>query len=126
MWKAGGTKQEILRKIETEALLHQHINRQAALVQSDLKWFATGLSHSTIFAILRFVGFPELWITFYKNYLQPMLNLSPVSDEATPRGPRMRQRGLPMAHAAEKLIGELVLFFMDLAVNHEAESLLYR
>lgn len=124
--KSGGTKQELLRKLAAEALLHQHIHGQAALVQSDLKWFATGLPHSTIFAILRFVGFPELWITFYKKYLQPMLNLSPASDGTTPRGPRIRQRGLPMAHAAEKLIGELVLFFMDLTVNHEAESLLYR
>jgi hypothetical protein len=124
--KSRSTKQELLRKLAAEALLHQHIHGQAALIQSDLKWFATGLSHSTIFAILRFVGFPEHWIAFYKKYLQPMLNLSPASDEATPRGPRMRQRGLPMAHAAEKLIGELVLFFMDLAVNHEAGSLLYR
>ena len=121
---SGGTKQELLRKLATEALLHQHMHGQAAIVQSDLKWFATGLSHNTAFAILRFIGFPESWITFYKKYLRPMLNIS--RDDATPTGPRMRQRGLPMAHAAEKLIGELVLFFMDLAVNHEAGSLLYR
>ena len=31
-----------------------------------------------------------------------------------------------MAHASEKLLGELVLFFMDLAVNRETGVLLYR
>jgi hypothetical protein len=31
-----------------------------------------------------------------------------------------------MAHAPEKLIGELVLFFLDIAVNQESNLLLYR
>jgi len=123
--RAGSTQQQLLRKLATEALLHQHLHGEVALVQSDLKWFATGISHTTVFALLRFVGFSEPWITFFKKYLQPMLNLSPSREEGA-RGPRQRLRGLPMAHAAEKLIGELVLFFMDFAVNREAGSLLYR
>ena len=31
-----------------------------------------------------------------------------------------------MAHSLQKLFGEVVLFFIDLAVNQEAEMLLYR
>lgn len=124
--ESGNIKQRLLRKLATEALIHQHLHGEAALIQSDMKWFATGISHTTVFAILRFVGVPEPWIAFYKKYLQPTLNLSPAADEHTTRGPRTRVRGLPMAHAAEKLIGEFVLFFMDFAVNHHAGLLLYR
>ncbi|KAI8955217.1 hypothetical protein F4801DRAFT_378900 [Xylaria longipes] len=40
--------------------------------------------------------------------------------------PRIRQRGVPMAHAPEKLIGEMILFIMDLAVNKATGMLLYR
>ncbi|GLI80254.1 hypothetical protein PoHVEF18_008607 [Penicillium ochrochloron] len=40
--------------------------------------------------------------------------------------PRKRRRGIPIAHASEKIIGELILFYMDLAVRHETGVLLYR
>ena len=123
--KSSSTQQKLLRKLATEALLHQHLHGEVALVQSDLKWFGTSISHTTVFSLLRFVGFSETWIAFFKKYLQPMLNLSPSTEEGT-RGPRKRLRGLPMAHAAEKLIGELVLFFMDFAVHRESGCLLYR
>lgn len=124
--QSGNIKQQLLRKLAAEALIRQHLHGEAALVQSDLKWFATSISHTTVFAILEFIGVPKPWIAFYKKYLQPILNLAPASDEHTTRGPRQRLRGLPMAQAAEKLIGELVLFFMDFAVNRQTGSLLYR
>ncbi|KAI0457312.1 hypothetical protein F5B21DRAFT_501685 [Xylaria acuta] len=40
--------------------------------------------------------------------------------------PRIRQRGVPMAHAPEKFTGEMILFIMDLAVNKATGMLLYR
>jgi hypothetical protein len=47
-------------------------------------------------------------------------------DGRTQTGPRMRQRGVPLAGAMAKLMGELVLFFMDMTVNRESGMLLYR
>ena len=76
--------------------------------------------------MLRFVGVSEDWIVFFKKFLEAPLNLSPVSDESNRNEVRIRKRGVPMAHALEKFIGELVLFFIDLAVNQEAGTLLYR
>ncbi|KAL4785013.1 hypothetical protein BJX76DRAFT_325774 [Aspergillus varians] len=48
------------------------------------------------------------------------------SEGRTPKGPQTRKRGVPMAHASEKFIGELILFFMDYAVNRRSDLLLYR
>ncbi|KAI9036036.1 uncharacterized protein KD926_002515 [Aspergillus affinis] len=119
-------KQHLLRKVATETLLHRALHGEAAAIQSDLKWYGTSLSHSTIFTIMEFVGFPQRWITFFRKYLESPLNMDQSCSGREPRGSRTRKRGLPIAHASEKLLGELVLFFMDLAVNRQTGMLLYR
>ncbi|KAK8001945.1 hypothetical protein PG991_014167 [Apiospora marii] len=119
-------KQALLRTLATEALLSQAQHGEAAVVQSDLQWYATGLPHSTIFAVMRFFGFSEKLINFYKKVLEAPLNISPATDGAEPKGPKTRRRGVPMAHATEKFIGELVLFVLDMVVNQESGLLLYR
>lgn len=119
-------KQALLRTLATEALLSQAQHGEAVVVQSDLQWYATGLSHSTIFAVMRFFGFSDKLINFYKKVLEAPLNISPASDGTEPKGPKTRRRGVPMAHATEKFIGELVLFVLDMAVNQESGLLLYR
>ncbi|MBE3047259.1 hypothetical protein IMZ48_33005 [Candidatus Bathyarchaeota archaeon] len=117
-------KQQLLRTLASEMLVHRTLHGEAAVVQSDLQWYATGLSHSTIFSVMRFFGFPEKMIAFYRKVLEAPLNMAPA--DGSPGGPRTRRRGVPMAHATEKFIGELVLFVMDLVVNRETGMLLYR
>ncbi|KAL2816514.1 hypothetical protein BJX63DRAFT_387564 [Aspergillus granulosus] len=119
-------KQRLLRKIATETLVQRYIYGEAAVVQSDLRWYATGLPHSTIFAVMSYIGFSEDWISFFRKYLASPLNMDKSSEGRTPVGPQIRQRGVPMAHSSEKFIGELILFFMDLAVNSTTGLLLYR
>ena len=124
--KPGNIKQQLLRTIAAETLLHRQLYGQAAVIQSDLKWYATGLSHDTIFAVMRFVGFSDNWISFFRKYLESPLNMDKSFEGREQKGAQIRRRGMPMAHASEKLLGELVLFFMDLAVNRETGVLLYR
>ncbi|OJJ07536.1 hypothetical protein ASPVEDRAFT_142329 [Aspergillus versicolor CBS 583.65] len=119
-------KQELLRKVATETLLQRRIYGEAAVIQTDLRWFGTSIPHSTIFAVMSYIGFPEKWIAFFRKYFAAPLNMDQSSTGRTPKGPQTRQRGMPMAHASEKLIGELVLFFMDFAVNSRTGMLLYR
>ncbi|KAK1991365.1 hypothetical protein LX36DRAFT_735741 [Colletotrichum falcatum] len=119
-------KQFLLRTLATEIMIQQSFHGEAAVVQSDLKWFGASLSHTSIVAVMRFFGFPENLIAFYKKVLEAPLNLSPSSDSLSASKPRTRRRGMPMARAPEKLIGELVLFVMDLAVNQETGLQLYR
>ena len=117
-------KQKMLRTLASELIVHRELHGEAAVVQSDLQWYATGLSHTTIFAVMRFFGFSEKVIAFYRKVLEAPLNMEPA--DGVSKGPRTRRRGVPMAHATEKFIGELVLFVMDLVVNRETGMLLYR
>ena len=120
-------RQQLLRQLATELHLRRALDGEAAIVQSDFQWFGTALPHSTIIAVLRFVGIPEDWITFFIKFLEAPLNMAPVSDDpSASHQVRIRKRGVPMAHALEKFFGELVLFFLDLTVNQEVGTLLYR
>ena len=74
---------------------------------------------------MRFIGVPEVWTAFFTKFLEAPLNMGPALENSTP-GVRIRKRGIPIAHALEVFFGELVLFFMDLAVNQESSMLLFR
>ncbi|KAK2059035.1 hypothetical protein LY76DRAFT_605043 [Colletotrichum caudatum] len=76
--------------------------------------------------VVRFFGFPDNLVAFYKKVLEAPLNLGPSSESLSANKPRNRRRGMPMARAPEKLIGELVLFVTDLAANQETGLQLYR
>ncbi|KKK24022.1 hypothetical protein AOCH_002786 [Aspergillus ochraceoroseus] len=119
-------KQQLLRKIATETLIYRSIHNEAAVIQSDLRWYATGLAHSTVFAAMSYVGISQSWINFFRKYLASPLNMDMSAEGRAPMGPRIRKRGVPMAHSSEKFIGELILFFMDLTVNRKCGLLLYR
>lgn len=119
-------KQKLLRTLATEAIVHRTLYGEAAVVQSDLQWYATGLSHTTIFTVMRFLGFSERLVSFYRKVLQAPLNMVRTPGASPTGEPKIRQRGVPMAHAPEKLTGEMILFVMDLAVNRATGMLLYR
>lgn len=113
-------KQLLLRTLATEALLHRSLDGEVAVLRSDFRAFGNSLSHSTIFAVMRFIGYHDDWISFFTKVLEPpldMLDGSPI---------RPRKRGLPLANVVEKLLGEVVLFFMDLAVAQNDGMILYR
>lgn len=118
-------KQQLLRLLASEVHLHTFLNGECAVVQSDFQWFGAALPHSTIYAVLEFAGVDQEWIAFIRRFLEAPLDMSPVLGNKISAG-RIRKRGTPMAHALEKFIGELVLFFMDLAVNQQGGTLLYR
>ncbi|KAL9110704.1 MAG: hypothetical protein Q9187_008013, partial [Circinaria calcarea] len=118
-------KQQLLRQLATEIHIGRSLDGEVAVIQSDLEWYATGLPHSTLSAVMRFIGVPEVWTAFFTKFLEAPLNMGPALENSTP-GVRIRKRGIPIAHALEVFFGELVLFFMDLAVNQEASMLLFR
>lgn len=67
-------KQLLLRTLATEVLMRRSLDGEVAVVQSDFQWFATGIAHSTVFAVMRFLGFQEEWITFFRKVMEPPLN----------------------------------------------------
>ena len=121
--KSGlGIRQVLLRQVATDVLLDKSLKGKIAVVQSDLQWYATGLPHSTLFAIMKFWGIPEDWMNFFKKFAQAPLRM----DEASGSEVRIRRRGIPITDAFEKLFGECVLFAMDVAVNRSTGMTLYR
>ncbi|CEJ93620.1 hypothetical protein VHEMI09199 [[Torrubiella] hemipterigena] len=118
---ATGTRQKLLHEMATDVLVAKKLHGQVAAIQSDLQWFGTALPHTTLVALLEFAAVPDKWIAFLLKFLRAPLNMGDG------KGVRERERGIPMAHSLSLFFGELVLAFMDLAVNKEADGvLLYR
>lgn len=116
-------KQQLLRHLASEVLIKSKLYGDVAVVQTDLQWYATGIPHSTIFAVLRSAGLPPKWLTWIRKYLEVPLTMDASGGGS---GVRKRVRGIPMSHALEKYLGEIVLVFLDLAVKKEAGILPYR
>lgn len=123
--KSSPIKQQILRRLAADITLGKNVNGEVAALQGDLQWFAPGLPHSTILAVLRFYGVPEFWLEFFSKFLRAPLNMSAGLD-GTAGQVQVRERGTPIASAMAVFLGELVLFGMDLAVNDASGLLLYR
>ncbi|KAL6720915.1 hypothetical protein ACLMJK_000014 [Lecanora helva] len=117
-------RQQLLRTIGTEVLVNCHINHSVAVVQSDIQWFATSTSHAAVDMMLKFFGVPDLWTKFFRRYLEAPLRM--VDLEGKSANVRTRKRGVPINSIFQKWFGELMVFTMDLAVNQEANMLLYR
>ncbi|KAI4272982.1 MAG: hypothetical protein LQ337_004941 [Flavoplaca oasis] len=117
-------RQKLLLQIASELLIHRAQHGAVAVVQSDIQWFYTSLSHTTIFTVMRYFGMPEKWMTFFKKYLETPLKMVYESEESEVRH---RKRGVPIAHTISNFMAEIVLFVLDFAVNQEAQgALLYR
>jgi hypothetical protein len=119
---ANEIRQQLLRQLASEVIIRQSLYGEVAVIQSDLAWFAAGMPHSTVFALLRFFGVSEAWIAFFLKFAEAPLRMS----DAPGADVKIRKRGLPMAHALEKLLEEVILFALDIVVNREAKTQLYR
>lgn len=117
-----GMRQLLLRHIATDTIIRRSLHGDAAVVQSDLQWYATALPHSTLWAVLRFWGVPEDWISFFQKFAEAPLRMNATPGEDV----RIRKRGIPITDAFEKFFGECVLFSMDVAVNRLSGMTLIR
>ncbi|OAG05609.1 uncharacterized protein CC84DRAFT_1259019 [Paraphaeosphaeria sporulosa] len=115
-------RQLLLQQIATDVIIRRALHGSVAVVQSDLQWYATGLPHSTLFAVLRFWGIPEDWIMFFKKFAEAPLRMDPTPGQNV----QIRKRGIPITDAFEKLFGESVLWCMDVAVNRLCSTTLIR
>jgi len=110
-------KQKLLHIMTTECYLNMSIHGTYAAVCSDLEWFGPSLPHTSILAVLEFLGMSKTWLGFYKAFLAAPVRF-PGDLE-----PRVRKRGTPISYALSVLCGEAVVFLMDFAVNQRANGL---
>lgn len=52
---ANETRQQILRHLPAEVIIRESLYGEAVVIQSDLAWFAVGMPHSTVSALLWFL-----------------------------------------------------------------------
>ena len=115
-------RQTLLRQIATDVIIRRSLYGAVAVVQSDLQWYATGLPHSTLWAVLGFWGVPADWLSFFKKFAEAPLRMGSTPGVDV----RARKRGIPITDAFEKFFGECVLFSMDVAVNRLSRMTLIR
>ena len=117
-------KHSLLHLLITESIIHKHQRGEFTAVRSDFEWFGPSMPHATLLNVLKFFGVSELWLNFFKVFLEAPLRFS----QDGPGGSvRTRKCGLPMSHTLSECLGESVLFCMDYAVNQRTEgAFLYR
>ena len=118
------TKHSLLHLLITESILHKHQRGEFTAVRSDFEWFGPSMPHTTLLTVLEYFGVPEMWLNFFKVFLQAPLKFS---QDGSAAAIQIRQRGLPMSHTLADCFGEAVLFCMDYAVNQSTDgAYLYR
>ncbi|KAJ3951645.1 hypothetical protein N0V92_011944 [Colletotrichum tropicale] len=116
--------QNLLHLIQSEIIIHQRLGSDITVIRSDLKWFGPSVPHSSIFAVLRFFGVRDDWISLFQRILECPLRFA-QDPPGTPA--QIRKRGTPLSTPLADFIAETMLFCMDFAVNQNGDGCrLYR
>ncbi|KAG8625402.1 hypothetical protein KVT40_007153 [Elsinoe batatas] len=107
-------KQELMELITADMLVDLETSDEFCVIQSGFTWFGPSLPHATIFELLQFFGFKQYFINFCKAFLEAPLVFAQDGPDAVPT---TRKAGAPMSHALSDVLGEMLLFCLDHAVN---------
>lgn len=116
-------KQQIVHLVSTEVAISTRLHGELTAFHAVFEDWESLLPHETICTVLRFLGVSQHWLGFFEQYLQAPLRFMD-EDQASSK---VRRRGVPTSHALSDVLGETVLFCLDLAVNQAASGqLLWR
>jgi hypothetical protein len=117
------SRQSMLSLVTTESLMNRRLHGSFTILQTDFQWFGPSLPHSTISAVLEFLGVSPRWLKFFHTFLK-----TPVKFVHDGPGTEMhiRRCGVPISHVLSDALTEAVLFCLDFAVNQSTHSNLYR
>jgi hypothetical protein len=99
---------DLLLTVEKEIRFAQaaYPDRPLYVVQADLRDYYPSLSHELILEVLRQLGVPQRWLSFFSKFLEPRVRYRGQTREI--------RRGLPLDHLLADLFGECVLWVLDL------------
>lgn len=118
------TKQALLHLLSTEFLVNTRFHGEFTCARSEFETWNSSLPHSTAFSVLSFFGLPAKWRSFFRSFLECPLKFT---DDGETSQPRIRKRGALGAHVLSTVIGEVILFCLDYAVNQSTDGAqLYR
>ncbi|KAM7221747.1 hypothetical protein V8F06_002955 [Rhypophila decipiens] len=116
--------QRLLHRIQTEVLMQTRLGKDITVIRSDFKWFGPSIPHSSIFAVLEFLGVAAEWQGFFRRVLEAPMRFKDDPEDAPPR---VRKRGTMLSTPMADFFGESLLFCLDFAVNQKADGAkLYR
>ena len=113
-------KQQLLHLLSTEILIGTHIHGSLTCVRAEFDNWNPSLPHGTILAVLSFLGLSPRWLGFFRKFLEAPLKFMNDSVE-----PRIRRRGVPGSHVLSDVLGEAVLFSLDVSVNKATDGQLF-
>ncbi|CAH0028528.1 unnamed protein product [Clonostachys rhizophaga] len=111
--------QQLLHRIQAHLIVRRKLKMNTAVIRSDFKWLGPSLPHSSIFAVLRYLGVQEEWIDLFKKVLEAPITFK---DDSPDSAPRVRKRGTPIGTRLTTFFGEAVLFCVDFAVNQKTNG----
>ncbi|KAK2597193.1 hypothetical protein N8I77_013054 [Diaporthe amygdali] len=111
-------KQQVVHLLSTEIAINKKLHGGITAFHAVFEEWESLLPHETICTILRFLGVSQAWIGFFTQYLQAPLRLMGEGHESS----KIRRRGIPTSHALSDVLGETVLFCLDLTVNQAASG----
>lgn len=106
-------KQQLVHLLSTETAINTRLHGEITAFHAVFEDWESLLPHETVCTILSFLGVSQHWLGFFKQYLQAPLRFM-EEDHASSK---VRRRGVPTSHALSDVLGETVLFCLDLAVN---------
>lgn len=111
-------KQYLIHLLSTEVAINTRLHGELTAFHAVFEDWESLLPHETICTVLRFFGVSQPWIGFFTQYLQAPLQF--MDEDHAPS--KVRRRGIPSSHALSDVLGETVLFCLDLAVNQAASG----
>lgn len=114
-----GLKQSILHLLRTDILINTRLHGETAGFRVQFQNWNALLPHSTIAAAAEYLGISSTWIEFFQTFYQAPLGFI---DGSTVEAARTRKRGVPGDHPLSDLLGELILFYLDLYINQATDG----
>jgi hypothetical protein len=116
-------KQNLLLLLGADTIINKRLHGEITCFRAQYESLYPSLPHSTILAVLSFLGVSEKWLSFFEKFLAAPLKFMDEPDAE----PRTRRRGTPGSHVLSELFGETTLFCLDLMINKECDGeLLWR
>ncbi|KAJ5710486.1 hypothetical protein N7488_004642 [Penicillium malachiteum] len=116
-------KQNLLLLLSADTIISKRLHGDITCFRAQYESLYPSLPHTTILAVLRFLGMSEKWLSFFQKFLAAPLKFMDEPDAE----PRTRKRGTPGSHVLSELFGETTLFCLDLMINQECDGeLLWR
>ncbi|KPI36782.1 uncharacterized protein AB675_11805 [Cyphellophora attinorum] len=109
-------RQVLLHLLSTEVLLNTKLYGNLSAFRGRYERWNPLLPHKTILVVMQHLGVSTRWLKFFSTFLEAPLSFA---DEDTVHH---RKRGVPGSHALSDMLGEAVLFCLDLRINQRTEG----